>query len=50
MRKISRNIFFIALTSLLISSCGLFRKKNRCHTCPSWSKNVEQFEESQIEK
>ncbi len=25
----------------LLSSCSIFRKKNRCNTCPVWKDNVE---------
>lgn len=32
-------IIFVAIS---MSSCSLFRKKNKCDTCPSWKAEVEQ--------
>ena len=50
MLKSKKYLVVAILMALLISSCGLFGKKNKCHTCPAWSKNVEHLEESHREK
>lgn len=38
MKRIASITFII----LLMSSCKLFRGKNKCDTCPSWKAEVEQ--------
>lgn len=30
------SIAFLLMVAVSLSSCGLFRKKNRCNTCPKW--------------
>lgn len=39
MRSIRKHIIIVGLLAMSITagSCGLFRKKNRCHTCPKWN-------------
>lgn len=32
------NFLAVIIVIVLLSSCGLFRKKNRCNDCPKWSK------------
>jgi outer membrane PBP1 activator LpoA protein len=31
-------VLTILILFLILSSCSLFRKKNRCSDCPKWSK------------
>ncbi len=31
-------ILIVLSVCITISSCSLFRKKNRCNDCPKWSK------------
>lgn len=35
MKKIVLGLLII--TSLLLSGCGIFKKKKKCPTCPDWS-------------
>ncbi|MFN3343403.1 MAG: hypothetical protein ACK40M_11945 [Flavobacteriales bacterium] len=35
-RRVIR-LALLAFVAVSVSSCGLFRKKNKCHTCPHWS-------------
>lgn len=39
MNSTRKHILIVALlaVSVMASSCGLFRKKNRCNTCPKWN-------------
>jgi len=32
----------ICFAVLLLSSCSIFRKKNKCNTCPKWN-SIEQL-------
>jgi hypothetical protein len=32
-------LLLLFLSSLCFSSCSLFKKKNKCDTCPSWTMN-----------
>ena len=34
---IAIGIFSAVIGMTALSSCGLFRKKNRCNTCPKWN-------------
>jgi len=36
------SVFFLLMA--VISSCGLFRKKNKCMDCPKWSKEASALE------
>ncbi len=36
-----KGVAFILIISLGMSSCALFRTKNKCNTCPSWSQSIE---------
>jgi hypothetical protein len=45
MKKLS--VIIIAILIVVgISSCRIFRKKNKCDTCPSWKSEIEQAEEN----
>lgn len=33
-----------------MSSCSLFRKKNKCDTCPSWKSEIERLDINLIVK
>ena len=41
-------LLLLFLSSFCFSSCSLFKKKNKCDTCPSWTMNqkitFEQFD------
>jgi hypothetical protein len=41
--KITRIVGFVLLLIgvSILSSCSLFRKKNRCNTCPKWEDHIE---------
>lgn len=34
--KCTKNVLTVILVATLLSSCSLFRKKNKCNTCPTW--------------
>lgn len=34
--KSIKNIVIVILAVAFLSSCSLFRKKNKCNSCPSW--------------
>lgn len=40
MKKLSI-IIVVILIAVGMSSCKLFRKKNKCDTCPSWKSEIE---------
>ncbi|MFN4235272.1 MAG: hypothetical protein ACK4IK_10755 [Bacteroidia bacterium] len=37
------SVLSIIILCFFISSCGIFRKKNRCSDCPKWSKKEYHF-------
>jgi hypothetical protein len=43
MKKIA-SITFIILLMTSMSSCKLFRGKNKCDTCPSWKAEMKQVD------
>ncbi|MFK7757403.1 MAG: hypothetical protein AB8B53_10775 [Flavobacteriales bacterium] len=34
--KKNKSILVLFSVAILLSSCSLFRKKNKCNTCPTW--------------
>jgi len=49
MRKTLIQLSTIIFVAALLSSCSLFRKKNKCMSCPKWDDNIELSTEIQQE-
>jgi len=47
MKKLSV-IIIVVLIAVGMSSCKLFRKKNKCDTCPSWKTQIENLERKSV--
>jgi hypothetical protein len=48
--KVAGKLIVISLLLILFTAgCGLFRKKNRCHTCPAWNKVENVHEQNTLE-
>jgi len=52
MKATKKHLCFALLFGILIttSSCGLFRKKNKCNTCPKWTDTPEETFQSETFK
>lgn len=43
-----RPLITLLLAAMVLSSCGLFRKKNKCHTCPTWSMEMKAEQQDEV--
>ncbi|MCB0759879.1 MAG: hypothetical protein KDC12_00045 [Flavobacteriales bacterium] len=48
-RKIFGFLCLLMITAA-ITSCSVFRKKNRCNTCPTWRDEVEVVDPAVVEE